>query len=168
MDYISAFGIKCAALTLGLAASSILIADEAIANGAVLLQSSNAAAQKASITVKITGLRSEEGHVLVCLSSNKKEFPDCRKDATSLKKKVKAANNSKVVFENVKPGVYALALVHDKNSNDKMDLTLFLPKEGFGMSLNPKVRMGKPKFENSQFTVADKDLSYSIEMKYIL
>lgn len=172
MDYISDFGIKFAALTLGLAVSNISMANAA--NGAnaaipqILLQANGAAAQKASVTVNITGLRDEKGHVLICLSSNQKEFPDCAKDASAIKKKVKAANNSKVVFENVDPGVYALALVHDKNSNDKMDLTLFLPKEGFGMSNNPKVRMGKPKFKNSQFTVGAKNVTHNIEMKYIL
>lgn len=129
---------------------------------------SEAAAQKASIIVNISGLRNSKGHILVCLTSNKKEYPDCRKDANARKKKIAAVNNSTVVFENVDPGIYALALVHDKNSNDKMDIALFLPKEGFGMSNNPKVRMGKPKFKNSQFTVGNANVVKNITMKYIL
>ncbi len=126
------------------------------------------AVQKASVIVNISGLRNTKGHILICLSSNKKEFPDCRKDTKARKKKILAKNNSKVIFENVEPGVYALALVHDKNSNDKMDIALFLPKEGFGMSNNPRVRAGKPKFKNSQFTVSNANVVQNIIMKYIL
>ena len=161
MDYILGSGIKFAALISGLAISSIASSSMAMVQNAP-------AAQKASVTVNISGLRSTKGHILVCLSSNKKEFPDCRKDANAKKKKILAKNNSKVVFNNVNPGVYALALVHDKNSNDKMDIALFLPKEGFGMSNNPKVRAGKPKFKNSQFTVGTANVVKNITMKYIL
>lgn len=127
-----------------------------------------ASAAKASVKVNITGLKNTKGNVLICLSSNEKEFPDCRKDVSARKKVISATSSDSVTFENVEPGVYALALVHDKNSNGKMDLALFLPKEGFGMSLNPKIRMGKPKFKNSKFTVGSDDIIHNIKMKYIL
>ena len=161
MGYTLGSGIKFAVLTSGLVISGI-------ASPSLMAIQSEAAAQKASIIVNISGLRNSKGHILVCLTSNKKEYPDCRKDANARKKKIAAVNNSTVVFENVDPGIYALALVHDKNSNDKMDIALFLPKEGFGMSNNPKVRMGKPKFKNSQFTVGNANVVKNITMKYIL
>lgn len=162
MDYILGSGTKYAALTSALVVSSIA------SPSLMAMMQSTPTAQKASVTVNISGLRDTQGHILVCLSSNQKEFPDCAKDANARKKKIVAANNSKVTFENVNPGIYALALVHDKNSNDKMDIALFLPKEGFGMSNNPKVRMGKPKFKNSQFTVGSANVVKDIKMKYIL
>lgn len=162
MDYILGSGIKFAALISGLAISSIA------SPSLMAMVQTTPTAQKASITVNISGLRNTKGHILVCLSSNKKEYPDCSKDANARKKKIVAKNNSKVVFENVDPGVYALALVHDKNSNDKMDIALFLPKEGFGMSNNPRIRAGKPKFKNSQFTVGTANVVKNITMKYIL
>lgn len=162
MDYILGSGTKYAALTSALVVSSIA------SPSLMAMMQSTPTAQKASVTVNISGLRDTKGHILVCLSSNQKEFPDCAKDANARKKKIVAANNSKVTFENVNPGIYALALVHDKNSNDKMDIALFLPKEGFGMSNNPKVRMGKPKFKNSQFTVGSANVVKDIKMKYIL
>jgi uncharacterized protein (DUF2141 family) len=49
-----------------------------------------------------------------------------------------------------------------------MDLTLFLPKEGWGLSRNPKTRMGKPKFANSAFVVGDQDLSFPVTVKYMM
>lgn len=167
MDYIFAFGTKFAApiLAMGVLSTNGLVN----ANPSALPFMMQAApVTKASVTVNISGLRNTKGNLLICLSSNEKEFPDCRKDANARKKVISAANGAKVVFENVNAGVYALALVHDKNSNGKMDIALFLPKEGFGMSNNPKVRMGKPKFKNSKFTVGTANVSHNIKMKYIL
>lgn len=144
----------------------------------VLLLGANASASEvrvatapvasASIDLAITGLRSEKGNVLVCLSANPKYFPDCAKDAKARKLKVSAAQAETIQIAGVKPGTYAVALVHDENANGKMDMRLFLPREGFGFSRNPKIGMGPPKFESSQFTVGKDDEQYAVRMKYIL
>lgn len=165
MDYISAFGTNCAALILAMGVSSTI--NSAAAQSSATNPAKTASA-KASVKVNITGLRSNKGDVLICLSSNAKEFPDCSSDKKARKKQIKAVNGSSVTFKNVDPGVYALALVHDKNSNGEMDIALFLPKEGFGMSNNPKIRMGKPKFKNSKFTVGNANVVHNIKMNYIL
>lgn len=127
-----------------------------------------APAASASIDLAITGLRSEKGDVLVCLSANPKYFPNCGKDAKARKLKVSAADAGSIQIVGVKPGTYAVALVHDENANGKMDLRLFLPREGFGFSRNPKIGMGPPKFESAQFTVGTQDAHYAVKMKYIL
>ncbi len=158
MKYLSIFGTSFATLILSM--SFIGIDNQAAAQSAI--------AAKASVKVNISGLRNQKGDVIICLSSNAKAYPDCNKDKTARKQKIPASNGSSVIFENVDPGVYALALVHDKNRNGKMDIALFLPKEGFGMSNNPKVRAGKPKFKNSQFTVGTEDIVHNIKMRYIL
>ena len=67
-----------------------------------------------------------------------------------------------------KKGNVLVALIHDENANGKMDMRLFLPREGFGFSRNPKIRMGPPKFESSQFTVGAQDAHYAVHMNYIL
>jgi uncharacterized protein (DUF2141 family) len=123
----------------------------------------------ASIDLAITGLRSEKGDVLVCLSNNPKYFPDCSKDKNARKLKIAAARAGSVQIAGVKPGTYAVALVHDENANGKMDLRLFLPREGFGFSRNPRIGMGPPKFKAAQFTIgAADDAHYAVHMKYIL
>lgn len=122
----------------------------------------------ASIDVSISNLRSAKGDVLLCLSTNPKYFPDCRKDSKARKIKVSAANAQSVKINSVKPGTYAIALVHDENANGKMDMRLFLPREGFGFSRNPKIGMGPPKFKSAQFTVGSDDVKYAVKMKYIL
>ncbi|MEO9601187.1 DUF2141 domain-containing protein [Parasphingorhabdus sp.] len=127
-----------------------------------------AAAVSASIDLAISGLRSDKGDVLVCLSANPKYFPDCRKDKKARKLKISAGQAAAIQIADVKPGTYAVALIHDENANGKMDLRLFLPREGFGFSRNPKIGVGPPKFKSAQFTIGTDDAQYSVKMKYIL
>lgn len=127
-----------------------------------------APAAAASINLSISNIRSTKGDVLVCLSTNPKFFPDCRKDSKARKIKVSAASANSVTIDAVKPGTYAIALIHDENANGKMDLRLFLPREGFGFSRNPKIGMGPPKFKSAQFTMGANDAKYAVKMKYIL
>ncbi|MEW4467300.1 DUF2141 domain-containing protein [Parasphingorhabdus sp. JC815] len=122
----------------------------------------------ATLDILISGLRSTKGNVLVCLSSNPKYFPDCGKDKEARKIKVPTSNASHLQIKKVMPGTYAVALIHDENSNGKMDMSLFLPREGFGFSRNPKIGMGAPKFKSAQFTVGSENLNYTVKMKYIL
>jgi uncharacterized protein (DUF2141 family) len=126
------------------------------------------AASGMNVEVTLSGLRNAKGAVLVCLATNPKSFPDCSKDPRAQKKSMNAANGELVRFTGVAPGTYAIAVIHDENSNAKMDMSFFLPKEGWGLSRNPKTRMGKPKFANSAFLMADKNLSFSVTMKYMM
>ena len=128
----------------------------------------SAPAVAASINVSISNLRSTKGDVLVCLSANPKHFPDCRKDKKARKIQVAASKAGTITIKDVKPGTYALALIHDENANGKMDLRLFLPREGFGFSRNPKIGMGPPKFKSAQFNMGTEDAKYAVRMKYIL
>ena len=125
-------------------------------------------ALSASIDLAITGLRSEKGNVLVCLSTDPDYFPDCSKDKKARKLKIAAAQAEKIKITGVKPGTYAVALIHDENANGKMDLRLFVPREGFGFSRNPKIGMGPPKFKSAQFILGADDVQYAVRMKYIL
>ncbi len=122
----------------------------------------------ATLDISVSGLRSQKGDVLVCLSTNPKYFPDCRKDKEARKIKVAASDAGSVQITDVKPGTYAVALIHDENTNGKMDMALFLPREGFGFSRNPKIGMGPPKFKSAQFTVGAENVNYDVKMKYIL
>lgn len=120
-----------------------------------------------SVDVSLTGLRSTKGQVLVCLTANPKQFPDCSKDKAAVRLNVKAAEAGTFSLAAPGPGTYAIALVHDENANNKMDMRLFLPREGFGFSRNPGIGMGAPKFNAASFAVSGVT-AQSIKMKYML
>jgi uncharacterized protein (DUF2141 family) len=158
MDCISDFGTGFAARTLGLASLAAL---------------SIAAAPppplpSAQIDVSVSGLRNAKGNVLICLTANAKYFPDCGKDPRAVKQSVSATKAAAIHFEGVTPGTYALALVHDENANNKMDVAVFLPKEGFAFSRNPAVVFGPPKFGAAQFKVTAGEQNQRVTMKYML
>jgi uncharacterized protein (DUF2141 family) len=121
-----------------------------------------------TVDVSVTGLRSAKGNVLICLTANPKHFPDCGKDPKAMKQSVAASHAGAIQFSNVAPGTYALALVHDENANNKMDVAVFLPKEGFAFSRNPAVVFGPPKFGAAQFKVGLGEVSQKVTMKYML
>ena len=120
-----------------------------------------------SVEVSITGLRNAKGQLLVCLTANPRAFPDCSKDKASVRMAVKAADAGDFLIHAPADGTYAIAVVHDENANNRMDMALFLPKEGFGFSRNPAIGMGAPSFKSASFVVTG-DTRQSIRMKYML
>jgi uncharacterized protein (DUF2141 family) len=109
-----------------------------------------------------------KGNVLVCVTANPKYFPDCSKDPKSHRARVAARSAASVKFGDMAEGTYAIALLHDENANDKMDMAVFLPKEGFGFSRNPAVVTGPPKFKSAAFSMGDADARQMVKMKYML
>ena len=113
-------------------------------------------------------MRNRSGIVQACLTTHPKSFPGCQKDPGAIKLHVPADQAGHLHFVGVQPGIWALALVHDENGNGKMDMALFLPKEGVGVSRNPPTRMGPPTFESAAFKVAGEPVTLSVTMKYML
>lgn len=126
-----------------------------------------ASAPPPTVEVSVTGLRSTKGQLLVCLTTNPKAFPDCSKDKLSVRMAVQAADAGDFVVHAPRAGTYAIAVVHDENGNNKMDVAIFLPREGFGFSRNPAITVGPPSFKSASFAVAG-DIRQTIKMKYML
>ena len=62
--------------------------------------------------------------------------------------------SSKISFDSISPGKYAIQFFHDENENQKMDFNLIgIPKEKFGSSNNVKPVLGPPKFKKMLFNL---------------
>lgn len=125
------------------------------------------AADDASLTVSVTGLRNIKGQVHVCLTANARAFPDCSKDPVAVKRSVRANAAASISFTGITPGTYALSLIHDENGNGKLDTSLAIPREGFGFSRNPKIAFGPPKFASAAFVLSG-EATQTVRMKYML
>lgn len=121
------------------------------------------------VDITVTGLRSAKGQVLVCMTRDARHFPDCRGDAGAYSRVVPAAAGTvHVAFKAVRPGSYAIALLHDENANGKADRALgVVPKEGFGFSRDAPVRMAPPKFDDAVFAVGPAPSEQTIRMRYL-
>lgn len=119
---------------------------------------------QSSLTVNIQNLKNENGDILIGLYDNASNFP--RKVSTG--KVVKVTDREMhVTFSDVKPGNYAVSVLHDENQNKDLDQgRLGIPKEGYGFSNNVMGVIGPPSFRKARFHVPDGDSSITIRMKY--
>ena len=69
-----------------------------------------------------------------------------------------------VTFTNIKPGTYAITLVHDKNRNKRMDFDENgMPIEMYGVS-NNVMSMGPPLWTDAKFEVSNIPLELEIRL----
>lgn len=119
------------------------------------------------LQVTVTHIKGAKGNIIVGIFDSDENFLKKPVDG----KMIKASGDSvTVVFENLKPGKYAISVLHDANKNEDLDKNkLGIPKEGFGFSNNVIGAMGPPSFERAQFDLApdQKDLDIDIKMKYM-
>lgn len=133
----------------------------------VLAAFSPPAGQNLKITV--TRLQNNSGVVLVSLFKDGNGFPDDPAKAFAKQKGYIADKSSTVIFKDVPPGNYAVAILHDANSNQKMDKNfLGIPKEGYGFSNNASAAFGPPSYRKASFAHgASAPTELSIKAKYL-
>lgn len=115
-----------------------------------------------TITVTISGMKSDKGDVFVALYNSEKDFLKKNFKGNIVKVTDKKAT---VVFENIENGIYAISVFHDENDNKKMDTRIFgIPKEPIGTSNDATGFMGPPKFKDAKFNVtADVTIPIKVE-----
>jgi uncharacterized protein (DUF2141 family) len=121
----------------------------------------------APVEIDVARLRSTQGVLRLCLTSDPTNFPACSDDADALKRSIPATQRI-IRFEALPVGAYAAAIIHDENANRKLDKTLGIPREGFGFSRNPRIGFGAPRFAAARFAVDGGGADQSITMRYLL
>jgi uncharacterized protein (DUF2141 family) len=132
------------------------------------LAATDSPADTASVGIALDGLRSTRGTVLVCVTRNAAAFPDCSRDPHSTRLQVAAASASHMRVNVPANADYAVAIVHDENGNGRLDTMLAIPREGFGFSRNPRLRMGPPRFSDAAFSVTTTAVQENIRVRYML
>ncbi|MCV2365764.1 DUF2141 domain-containing protein [Paucibacter sp. DJ1R-11] len=123
-----------------------------------------AATDTADVQLVLTGLRNGEGQVVISLCTVEDKFPSgCRKSQT-----VKAeAGVVKYVFKGLPAGQYAIAAIHDEDSNQRLTMSAAgWPAEGFGFSNNAISRSGVPDFKAAAFD-ARGERTVTVQMRYM-
>jgi uncharacterized protein (DUF2141 family) len=118
-----------------------------------------------TLVVEINKLRNAKGRVAVALFNSSEAFPE---QSRALQGKLATISGARatVTFKGVKPGTYALAVLHDENKNNKMDFNLLgMPLEGYGFSNDAWAMFGPPSFEDASFSVKGKTTS-KIKARY--
>jgi uncharacterized protein (DUF2141 family) len=122
------------------------------------------------IHVEISGLRSDKGQMLCALYSSAQAdaFPKKADKAVARATANIADHQAVCEFTGVAAGTYAVSVVHDENSNGKLDTNFVgMPREGVGASNDAKGHMGPPKFSAAAFQYAAGRLDLKIHVKYL-
>lgn len=135
-----------------------------VASGALVVPAS-----AGEVVISVTDLRNTKGVVRACMTTRADIFPKCIKDPDSHRVVIPAREKLEIRFTGVKPGNYAIALLHDENNNGKADRALgMMPKEGYGFSRDAPVKMAPPKFEDAVFEQGEATQRLTIKMRYFL
>ena len=122
-----------------------------------------------SVTVTVTNLRNADGVVRACMTRDENRFPRCQDAAQGYRTVAPAGQATVLRFDNVAPGTYAIAILHDENDNGRADRALsMIPREGFGFSRDAPVRMGPPDFEDAAIEIGSSPSRQTIRMRYML
>ena len=148
---------------MGLVAASLLAAVATIGAGVPA-----ASRPGADLQVQLSGLRSNKGTVHLCLTASPARFLQCKGDPAAISRSVPAGSAGRLDLGNVRAGTYALLVVHDENRNGKLDMTLGIPREGFGFSNNPALKPRSPKWEEIRFTVPTTPSVQQVRIRYVL
>jgi uncharacterized protein (DUF2141 family) len=119
------------------------------------------------LTIEIDGLRNRQGQICLSLFTTSKGFPSNGTDAVQNQCVAITTMPPLVTFENLQPGSYAVAVVHDANSDGEVNRNaLGIPVEGFGFSQNPVIRTGPPKFNDAVILVLGSSTNIQIQLNY--
>jgi len=121
------------------------------------------------VSVTVTGIRAAQGGTLVIALYDRESAWLVLDSARAVVRLPVASDSATTSFDSLPPDSgYAIAVVHDRNGNDKMDMRWFpfpKPKEGAGVSGN-HTRIGKPRYREARFGVEGADVSQRIELRY--
>lgn len=118
--------------------------------------------------MRFEGLRSTRGLLRACMTGTPAAFLKCDQDAAAHKGSIAAREGAELRFSHVAPGDYALVVLHDENSNAKVDKLIGIPREGVGFSNNPRLIMGPPAVGAVRFHVTTGAVTQTIHLKYFL
>src|ERR1051325_8420985 len=100
------------------------------------------------IHVKILNIRNSTGTVACALFDSPGGFPvEFLQSATNVMVIKIRKTQARCDFEDIPPGTYAMAVIHDENMNGKLDTNVLgIPTEGYGFSNGAKGAVGAPSF----------------------
>ena len=120
------------------------------------------------IHVQILDIRNSTGTVDCALFDAPEGFPiEVLRSATSVMVIKVRHTQARCDFADIPPGTYALAVIHDENSNGRLDTNwLGIPMEGYGFSTDVKGSLGAPSFAAASFAYDGRNLGMTIRLQY--
>ena len=120
-----------------------------------------------SIRITVKNVKSSRGIITADLHGDNPA--DFLKEIVGRGRAVAVKGDTHICIPVKKPGIYAIALYHDRNSNLQLDKNfLGIPSEPIGISNNPKFGFSAPTFKESAFKVTDQGADLVIVLRNAL
>lgn len=118
------------------------------------------------LNVHVTGFRNNTGTAGSLVFATPAGWPDNAANTIVHGGFPIADRQAQLTFK-VPAGRYAVVVIHDENSNMKLDRNFFgVPREGFGFSHNPRVSFSAPSFQSAVIPVACPKAQFEIKLIY--
>lgn len=121
----------------------------------------------AALTVTISSIPNDKGQIGCSLYSKADGFPSKPGKADRVMFVQAKAKKATCVFKIVKPGKYAISVMHDENKDGKLETSMVgRPKEAWGVSNNvPPERFGPPKYEAATFSYTGEPKTMQVKLR---
>jgi uncharacterized protein (DUF2141 family) len=118
-----------------------------------------------TLTITVGGMNSAKGVLGIVIFRSANGWPE--NVAASFRHTAFAAQQGTQIvrIDDLPPGRYAVALIHDVNENKRLDKNwMGRPKEQWGMSNNPRAGFGAPSFDKAVFDLtSDRQISVTLQ-----
>lgn len=116
-------------------------------------------------TLNVQKLNGHKGKLYIGWYNKAAEFRQAEKACLQKIVAVQGKEQANIIFDNVPPGTYAIAIFFDENDNGKMDTNFFgIPKEKYGFSNNVYPMMRAATFKESAIVIGNKEETISIRL----
>ncbi len=106
----------------------------------------------ATLTVVVSGARPGDGPIMASVFASPAGFPLGHTATAIALQPASGGASDTIVFRNLPPGRYAVAVHQDQIANRKIDLNIFgAPKEPWGVSKNVRPTFRAPHFDEAAF-----------------
>jgi uncharacterized protein (DUF2141 family) len=123
-------------------------------------------ATSATLTITVDNVRNSKGVVGVLVFRSPQGWPEKVDRAIRSVAVPAQPGPTTLALDDLPSGTYAVVALHDENENMKLDKSFFgIPKEGWGMSNNPKARASAPSFSRARFLL-ERETRLKIHLNY--
>jgi uncharacterized protein (DUF2141 family) len=121
------------------------------------------------LLIHVDGLRNSKGNLGTVLFTSAQGWPDDMSKAFRFGPApiAEGQRQATATWEYLPPGDYGVAVIHDENSNARLDKNfLGIPKEGFGFANNPRARFGPAAFNEALVHVSCPMTETTVHIQY--
>ena len=120
-----------------------------------------------TLTVEITNIKSKKGKIAVAVFKNNEDFIKEKPYFDNSYSKADLKCGTMKIKLKLKPGVYGITVLDDKNNDGKMEYNFIgMPREGYGFSNFTDRVLRRPEFKKFDFLIGENDKTVYVKMKY--